>query len=374
MFFVQQGEVCVKVSEGGEEKVIATLKEGAFFGEMGLLYSVLRTADVYAATNVQLSVLSRDDFERFRYLHPEVVKKVKAIAEERFNWFKKNLVQLNYDEFSEEQVAKFRQVFQDVDLDGNEKIDAEELKTLLYRLNGKLFSDSEIGLLMKKMDSDGNKTIDFKEFITGLRHLKWLVVEDDEERQKEVKNRFKVFKRKLSRGTPVIERRAATTTSTTSTPSSSSTSKQTPSSAVTFAIEPTEEERRVYEQIFRDVDADGNGKIDLEELDKLIFLLNGQHFTSQDLLRLRKKFDRNNKGYIELADFIDGIRHLTWFVRQEDDQEAEEAATGENKDEQNNESKQNKVEKGNDNFSLYLGVFSILFLVISTFVYERHFS
>eukprot|EP01098_Paradermamoeba_levis_P009706 TRINITY_DN4058_c0_g1_i1.p1 TRINITY_DN4058_c0_g1~~TRINITY_DN4058_c0_g1_i1.p1 ORF type:complete len:377 (+),score=109.44 TRINITY_DN4058_c0_g1_i1:114-1244(+) len=323
MFFICRGEVQVTVLENEQVRTIATLSDGHFFGEMGLLYDMTRTADVKASTETELLVLSRANFSKIRSKHQEIVRKLKQIAEERFNWFKDNLINLNED-FTEEQLNQLKQVYMDVDLDGNGKIEVGELKNLLYRLNGQLFSDQEMELIMKKMDKDGNKTIDFNEFVAGLRHLRWLVEKNETKREKETKQRLDSFKKKLSsdRGQ-----------------------------------EFTPEEKISFEQVFRDVDADGNGRIDIDELRTLLFVLNGHTFTDNELNSIRKKFDTQNKGYIELDEFLAGLRHLRWLVDPEEPQTP-------------NPPKQPKQ----DNFQYYLIFFSTIFLILATWAFDYHFN
>jgi len=178
MFFIIKGRVSVIAGNGA---LIADLGAGSFFGEMGLLYSLPRQASVIALTECDLYVLSKDDFEKVKDKHPEIVKKVRQIADKRFEWFKNSLKHDSVDPnaFTEEQINNFRQVFIDVDLDGSGVIEIDELGKLLHKLSGKHFSQSELELIMQKMDIDKNKSIDFDEFLAGLRHLRWLVGEKE---------------------------------------------------------------------------------------------------------------------------------------------------------------------------------------------------
>eukprot|EP01103_Thecamoeba_quadrilineata_P009824 TRINITY_DN1999_c0_g2_i1.p1 TRINITY_DN1999_c0_g2~~TRINITY_DN1999_c0_g2_i1.p1 ORF type:complete len:276 (-),score=53.11 TRINITY_DN1999_c0_g2_i1:112-939(-) len=177
MFFIIKG----KVSIIADEKHIADLGPGSFFGEMGILYSVPRKASVVALSDGQLLILSKPDFEVVKKDHPQIIEKVQLIADKRFEWFIDQLkasASSDPANYSAEQIEKFRQVFCDVDIDNSGSIDINELGTLLKRLSGKEFSQIELNMMMRKMDIDKNESVDFDEFISGLRHLKWIVGEE----------------------------------------------------------------------------------------------------------------------------------------------------------------------------------------------------
>ncbi len=78
MYFVAAGEVTVHV-----RTVQVTLKEGDFFGEMGLLTSQPRNADVVAKGYCHLLVLYKKDFEKILAGRPEVRSAVEAVAARR---------------------------------------------------------------------------------------------------------------------------------------------------------------------------------------------------------------------------------------------------------------------------------------------------
>jgi CRP/FNR family cyclic AMP-dependent transcriptional regulator len=71
-FVVIDGEV--GVTKGGEE--IRTLSSGDFFGEIGLLEDVPRTATVTAKTPVRYFVLTRRSFRSLLERQPEIERKV----------------------------------------------------------------------------------------------------------------------------------------------------------------------------------------------------------------------------------------------------------------------------------------------------------
>lgn len=78
MYFVAAGEVVVHI-----KNLTVTLKEGDFFGEMGLLSSQPRTADVVANGYCHLLALSRKDFNQLLASRPEARAKIEAVAKQR---------------------------------------------------------------------------------------------------------------------------------------------------------------------------------------------------------------------------------------------------------------------------------------------------
>jgi glucose-6-phosphate 1-dehydrogenase len=82
MYFICRGEVEVVDSS---QKVVRLLKEGDFFGEVGLLMTTARTATVRASTLVDLFVLSKADFSRILRDHPQFAETMTQIARERYD-------------------------------------------------------------------------------------------------------------------------------------------------------------------------------------------------------------------------------------------------------------------------------------------------
>ncbi|XP_064635102.1 uncharacterized protein LOC135492519 [Lineus longissimus] len=81
MFFINRGVVDV-VSEDGSI-VFASMKAGAFFGEVALLFTCPRTASIRAKTNVDMFVLSKGDLDSVLQFYPEIKEQVYKVAEER---------------------------------------------------------------------------------------------------------------------------------------------------------------------------------------------------------------------------------------------------------------------------------------------------
>lgn len=81
MFFISSGTV--DVLAGPERQQVATLGEGAFFGEIALLFSTLRTATVRSRDYCDLYRLDRDTFTRILGGYPDFADYIKKAAEER---------------------------------------------------------------------------------------------------------------------------------------------------------------------------------------------------------------------------------------------------------------------------------------------------
>ena len=78
MYFIAAGDVTVHTATGP-----VVLKEGEFFGEMGLLDRSPRNADVIANGYCHLLVLHRKDFDELLARRPEVRKEIEAVAARR---------------------------------------------------------------------------------------------------------------------------------------------------------------------------------------------------------------------------------------------------------------------------------------------------
>ena len=81
MYLICRGEVEVLDDAGN---VISTLQDGEFFGEIGLLMSIPRTATVKTKTLCDLFVLHRNDFVRILSEHPPFADVIARVARERY--------------------------------------------------------------------------------------------------------------------------------------------------------------------------------------------------------------------------------------------------------------------------------------------------
>jgi small-conductance mechanosensitive channel/CRP-like cAMP-binding protein len=64
LYMLVEGECSVRIGKGGEEKEVARLAAGQFFGEMSLMTGEARTASVIAATDMVCYRLDKPAFER----------------------------------------------------------------------------------------------------------------------------------------------------------------------------------------------------------------------------------------------------------------------------------------------------------------------
>jgi len=91
------------------------------------------------------------------------------------------------EQYTEEQIAEFKEAFSLFDKDGDGTIDADELGTVLRSL-GNQPTDEEVEDMIKEADEDGNGTIDFAEFIKMMP-----TQERDDNAEEEMLEAFRVF-------------------------------------------------------------------------------------------------------------------------------------------------------------------------------------
>lgn len=82
MYLICSGEVEV-LDAGGE--VIKTLKDGDYFGEIGILISSPRTASIRAKTLTDMFVLEKSDFNRILRESPQFAEAMLKVAKERYD-------------------------------------------------------------------------------------------------------------------------------------------------------------------------------------------------------------------------------------------------------------------------------------------------
>jgi CRP-like cAMP-binding protein len=114
MFFVSRGELNVLDEAGAADhhydepqtipsttnRVLYSISEGGFFGEMALLHETLRTASVAARTYCDLLILSKTDFKKILAKFPNHAASVRAASEDRLH-------QLEVDRHAAEQQKEF---------------------------------------------------------------------------------------------------------------------------------------------------------------------------------------------------------------------------------------------------------------------------
>lgn len=82
MYLLARGEVDVLDDSGN---VVKVLKDGDFFGEVALLKSTPRMANVRARSSCDLFVLDKADFNRILHDHPQFAENVMKVANERYS-------------------------------------------------------------------------------------------------------------------------------------------------------------------------------------------------------------------------------------------------------------------------------------------------
>ncbi len=83
MFLIGSGAVKVTIGRGSEEKEVAQLGAGNFFGEIALLTSGRRTANIITVVPSNLLKLEKHDFNRFLDQHPTLRTKIQKEAGKR---------------------------------------------------------------------------------------------------------------------------------------------------------------------------------------------------------------------------------------------------------------------------------------------------
>lgn len=82
-YFIQNGQVEVVQTEHGTEKILATLNEGQYFGEMALITSSPRNATVRAVNATKLAVLGKKNFLTMLNLLPSARNDIMVTMTER---------------------------------------------------------------------------------------------------------------------------------------------------------------------------------------------------------------------------------------------------------------------------------------------------
>jgi small-conductance mechanosensitive channel len=83
MFVVHNGRVSVQVNENGRARTVATLSEGAFFGEMALFTGEPRTANVVAIEETEVLEIGHAAMKRVFETNPDLVESLSHIITER---------------------------------------------------------------------------------------------------------------------------------------------------------------------------------------------------------------------------------------------------------------------------------------------------
>ncbi len=81
---------------GGEENSVGVLDEGAFFGEIGLLFGEKRSASVRALENSELCSLSKHQLDRALELFPDTAREIMEVANKRRHFDTENDFMLDF--------------------------------------------------------------------------------------------------------------------------------------------------------------------------------------------------------------------------------------------------------------------------------------
>lgn len=88
MFFLLRGSI--DVCSADFERIYATLPKGSCFGEIGILYSMPRTATVIASTKCIVAALTAEEVNTILPQYPEVERMLRFEAEERLTLLRKS--------------------------------------------------------------------------------------------------------------------------------------------------------------------------------------------------------------------------------------------------------------------------------------------
>nr|8OSI_A Chain A, mNeonGreen,Calmodulin,Protein kinase domain-containing protein [synthetic construct] len=163
------------------------------------------------------------------------------------------------DSLTEEQVSEYKELFSLFDLDGDGQITTKELGTVMRSLDLNP-SESELQDMINEVDAGGDGTIDFPEFLTMMtREMKY---RDTEE---EIRELCKVFDRDNDGFIVAAELRHAMTS---------------------IGEELTDDE---VDEMIREADQDGDGRIDYNEFVQLKMQKGGGGSGGSGMRRLLKK-------------------------------------------------------------------------------------
>lgn len=83
MFVVHRGKVSVQVNDNGRPRTVATLAEGAFFGEMALFTGEPRSANIVAEEETEVLEIGHDAMKQVFETNPTLVESLSLIIAER---------------------------------------------------------------------------------------------------------------------------------------------------------------------------------------------------------------------------------------------------------------------------------------------------
>ncbi|KAJ3179356.1 hypothetical protein HDU87_002965 [Geranomyces variabilis] len=89
MFFLETGDVTVMAAgaDGLEDVPLAKLSDKSFFGELGVLFDQVRTANVQAANDCHLIVITKQKIQDALQPYPELQERLVLFAQDRERWW-----------------------------------------------------------------------------------------------------------------------------------------------------------------------------------------------------------------------------------------------------------------------------------------------
>ncbi len=90
LYILVKGQVEVLLEQDGQQKCVAHLKEGEYFGEMALLQHQVRSAGVRCITPVELLVLRRGDFNSLVSSLSDLRSSMESVMEKRLHGVREN--------------------------------------------------------------------------------------------------------------------------------------------------------------------------------------------------------------------------------------------------------------------------------------------
>lgn len=182
------------------------------------------------------------------------------------NKFKKKALKVIAEHLSMEEVADMKDMFRKIDVNGNGKINLEELKNGLHKM-GHQIPDADVQILMEAADVDGDGTLDYGEFVAVSIHIR--KIGNDEHLHKA----FAYFDKDKSGYIEIEELR----------------------DSLSDDLGPNNEE--VINAIIRDVDSDKDGKISYEEFAAM--MKSGTDWRKASRQYSRERFNRISSRLIK---------------------------------------------------------------------------
>lgn len=101
MYIIVKGQVRVSLAHGNASRDLATLGEGAFFGEMSMLTGEVRTASCWAVQDVDCYVVDHEAMGRVLSASPNIADDLAAMLVDRQNEVTKEAAELQRESRAE---------------------------------------------------------------------------------------------------------------------------------------------------------------------------------------------------------------------------------------------------------------------------------